>query len=151
MWTGFPGGSDSKESPWSAGDPGSIPGLGRSPGEGNVNPLQYSCLENPMVREALQAMGSQRVDTTELFSLSLILPGAGELKTSLLWAWKGGPHRRPPSLVPKKTACTVKMLVHCDSLKMCLSIQVNGQPHVEQRSLLSTMACYKKKTIDFKN
>ena len=35
-----------------AGDPGSIPGLGRSPGEGNGNPLQYSCLENPMDREA---------------------------------------------------------------------------------------------------
>ena len=44
----FPGGSDSKASAYSAGDPGSIPGLGRSPGEGNGNPLQYSCLENPM-------------------------------------------------------------------------------------------------------
>ena len=37
-----------KESPFSAGDPGSIPGLGRFPGEGNGKPLQYSCLENPM-------------------------------------------------------------------------------------------------------
>ena len=45
---GFPGGSDGKESACSAGDPGSIPGLGRSPGEGNGNPMQYSCLENPM-------------------------------------------------------------------------------------------------------
>ena len=44
----FPGGSDSKASAYNAGDPGSIPGLGRSPGEGNGNPLQYSCLENPM-------------------------------------------------------------------------------------------------------
>ena len=44
----FPGGSDSKASVYNAGDPGSIPGLGRSPGEGNGNPLQYSCLENPM-------------------------------------------------------------------------------------------------------
>ena len=42
------GGADGKEPPCSAGDPGSIPGLGRSPGEGNGNPLQYSCLENPM-------------------------------------------------------------------------------------------------------
>ena len=41
-----------KESAFSAGDPGSIPGWGRSPGEGNGNPLQYSCLENPMKREA---------------------------------------------------------------------------------------------------
>ena len=55
----FPGGSDSKASAYNAGDPGSIPGLGRSPGEGNGNPLQHSCLENPMGR--LQSMGSQRV------------------------------------------------------------------------------------------
>ena len=44
----FPGGSDGKASAYNAGDPGSIPGLGRSPGEGNNNPLQYSCLENLM-------------------------------------------------------------------------------------------------------
>ena len=43
---GFPGGSDGKVSACTAGDPGSFPGLGRSPGEGNGNPLQYSCLEN---------------------------------------------------------------------------------------------------------
>ena len=43
-----PGGSDGKASACNAGDPGSIPGLGRTPGEGNGNPLQYSCLENPM-------------------------------------------------------------------------------------------------------
>ena len=49
---GFPGGSDGKESACSAGDLGSIPGLGRSPVEGNGNPLQYSCLETPMYRAA---------------------------------------------------------------------------------------------------
>ena len=48
----FPGGSDGKASAYNAGDPGSIPGSGRSPGEGNGNPLQYSCLENPMDGEA---------------------------------------------------------------------------------------------------
>ena len=48
----FPGGSYGKASACSAGDLGSIPGLGRSPGEGNGNPLQYSCLENPMDRGA---------------------------------------------------------------------------------------------------
>ena len=48
----FPGGSDSKASACNAGDPGLIPGWGRSPGEGNGNPLQYSCLENPMDGEA---------------------------------------------------------------------------------------------------
>ena len=45
---GFPGGSDGKEFASNEGDPGSIPGSGRSPGEGNGNPLQYSCLENLM-------------------------------------------------------------------------------------------------------
>ena len=44
----FPGGSEGKASAYDAGDPGSIPGWGRSPGEGNGNPLQYSCLENTM-------------------------------------------------------------------------------------------------------
>ena len=44
----LPGGSDGKASAYKAGDLGSIPGLGRSPGEGNGNPLQYPCLENPM-------------------------------------------------------------------------------------------------------
>ena len=48
---GFPGGSDGKESACNAGDPGSIPGSGRSPGEGNGNPLQYSCLGNLMDEE----------------------------------------------------------------------------------------------------
>ena len=43
----FPGGSDGKASTYSARDPGSIRGSGRSPGEGNANPFQYSCLENP--------------------------------------------------------------------------------------------------------
>ena len=49
---GFPGGSDSKESACDVGDLGSIPGSGRSPGEGNGNPLQYSCLENPIALQA---------------------------------------------------------------------------------------------------
>ena len=52
---GFPGGSEVKASASNAGDPGSIPGSGRSPGEGNGNPLQYFCLENPMDRGAWQA------------------------------------------------------------------------------------------------
>ena len=49
---GFPGGSDSKASARNVGDLGSIPGSGRSAGEGNGNPLQYYCLENPMDRGA---------------------------------------------------------------------------------------------------
>ena len=54
IW-GFPGGSDGKESACNVGDPGSIPGSGRSPGEGNGSPLQYSCPENPSDREAWRA------------------------------------------------------------------------------------------------
>ena len=53
IWVqGFPGGLDGKASACNVGDLGSIPGAGRSPGEENGNPLQYSCLENPMDREA---------------------------------------------------------------------------------------------------
>ena len=60
---GFLGGSEGKESVWNVGDPGSIPGLGRSPGEANGNPLQYSCLEIPWMEEPgrLQSIGTQRV------------------------------------------------------------------------------------------
>ena len=53
IW-GSPGGSDGKESACNAGDLGSIHGSGRCPGKGNGNPLQYSCLENPMDRGAWQ-------------------------------------------------------------------------------------------------
>ena len=80
----FPGGSDSKESPCNAGDLGLIPGLGRPPGEGNGNPLQYSCLENPMDSGTWRATVhgvAKESDTTEhahmaknkiLFGLSII-------------------------------------------------------------------------------
>ena len=52
----FPRGSDDKMSAYNAGDLGSIPGSGRSPGDGNGNPLQYSCLENPMDRRTWEAI-----------------------------------------------------------------------------------------------
>ena len=67
----FPGGSDSKASACNLGDLGSIPESGRSPGEGNGNPLQYSCLENPMDGGAWQSIGSQRVRHDWATSLSL--------------------------------------------------------------------------------
>jgi len=58
----FPGGSDGKASAYKTGALGSIPGSGRSPGEGNGNTLWYSSLENPMEESGrLQSMGSQRV------------------------------------------------------------------------------------------
>ena len=66
---GFSGESDGKESACIVGDSSSIPRSGRSPGEGNGNPLQYSCLENPMNRGALwwlQSLGSHLVTTERL-------------------------------------------------------------------------------------
>ena len=71
-----PGGSDGKESACNAGEPGSIPGLGRAPGEGNDNPFQYSCLEKSTDRGAWLGRGSIRwghneSDTTEWLTLSL--------------------------------------------------------------------------------
>ena len=67
MFKGFPKGSAVKNSPANAGDTGLIPGSGRSPGEGNGNSLQNSCLGNPMDRRAWEATvhGSQESDTTE--------------------------------------------------------------------------------------
>ena len=70
MKKGFPGGSDGKESSCSAGDLGSIPELGRSPGKGHDNPLQYSCRENPMVRSlaGYSPQGCKESDMTEQLS-----------------------------------------------------------------------------------
>ena len=71
----LPGGSDSKVSAYNVGDMGSIPGLGRSPGEGNGNPLQHSCLENPMTEETdrLQSMGSQSQTRLSNFTFTFTL------------------------------------------------------------------------------
>ena len=88
---GFPGGSDGKVSACNTGYPGSIPGSGRSLGEGNGNPLQYSCLEKiPWTEEpgGLQSMGSQELDTTGRLStvhteLSLIPQRPSALNTHL--------------------------------------------------------------------
>ena len=62
---GFPGGSDGKEPASKAGDPGSIPGLGRSSGERNGNPLQHSCLENQRSLVGYSPWGRKELDTTE--------------------------------------------------------------------------------------
>ena len=70
---GFPGGSDGKESACDVRDPGSIPGLGRSPGKWHGNPLQYSCLENPHEQGSLEGYsqrGRKEQDTTEQLILS---------------------------------------------------------------------------------
>ena len=59
----FPGGSDVKASAYNAEDPGSVPGLGRSSGEGNSNLLEYSGLESPMDKRVWQSMGLQKNQT----------------------------------------------------------------------------------------
>ena len=71
IYMGFPGGSDGKESACNAGDLGLIPGLGRSPGEGHGNPLQYSFLENPHVHGRLvgySLWGCKELDMIERLS-----------------------------------------------------------------------------------
>ena len=74
------GHSDGKESACNAGHPGSIPGSGRFPGEGNGKPLQYSCLENPHGQRSLapsySPWGCKELDTTERLTLSLGMRGA---------------------------------------------------------------------------
>ena len=98
-------GSDGKASAYNAGDLGSIPGSGRSPGEGNGNPLQYSCLENPMDGGAWWAtvLGVAKIRTwlsnfTFTFSLSRytnLREGSGTLLGSLAWKipWTEEPGR----------------------------------------------------------
>ena len=73
--SGFSGGSDGKKSAYNAGDPSSIPGLGRSSGEENDNPLQYLAWENPWTEEpgGLQSMSHKKSDTTEQLPFSLKL------------------------------------------------------------------------------
>ena len=84
----FPGGSDGKASAYNVGDLGSIPGLGRSPGEGNGNLLQYSCLKNPLDRGAWYATvhGVTESDMTEndftfqlLYNNAMLLSMIGSL------------------------------------------------------------------------
>ena len=90
VW-GFPGDSDRKASARNAGDLGSIPGLGRSPGEGNGSPLQYSCLENSMDGGAwwatVHGVAKSRTRLSDLTFLSLsVFKVAGHLEFSELCA-----------------------------------------------------------------
>ena len=78
---GFPGGLKVKVSAWNVGDQGSIPVLGRSPGEGNGAPLQYSCLGNPVDRAAWQRVGHDLVNNTKQLKQ---LPQWKGLNTQLL-------------------------------------------------------------------
>ena len=102
LWImGFPCGSDSKGSVCNAGDPGSVLGLGRSPGEGHGNPLLYSCLENCMNKEPgrLQSIGSQRVGhnwMTNTFTFSFMNQYiVQEAWDKYILLWKGALIRLP--------------------------------------------------------
>ena len=94
---GFPSGSVVKNPPANAGDVGLISGLGRSPGEGNGKPPQYSCLENPMDRGAwrVQTMGSESLSNLRTQATSL---PRGLRVVILGGAWKRGVYQRnsPP-------------------------------------------------------
>ena len=85
LFLGIPGGSEAKESDYNAGDLGSIPGSGRSPGKGNGNPLQYSCLENSMDRGAWWAtvhrVAKSRIQLTDFTN--------GDMKNRLMDMGRG--------------------------------------------------------------
>ena len=89
----FPGGSDGKESACSAGDLGLIPGLGRSPGGGHGDPLQYSCLENPHGQRSLAGYSpwghkesdrTERLSTAQHFGNFNLRTGSGKVQTYIL-------------------------------------------------------------------
>ena len=81
---GFPGGSEGKESACNASDPGSIPGLGRSTGEGNGNPLYYSCLKNSRDRGVWQTAVHGVTKSQMLLTLFTFTFHAGIIEPSLL-------------------------------------------------------------------
>ena len=106
----FPGSSDGKESACNAGNAGSIPGSGRSPGEGHDYPLQYACLENPMDRGVWQAtsMGLQESNTTK--RLTLYRP-THKTSSAHLHKWSTLP---PPNQLPR-LPCEAAAVVHSDT------------------------------------
>ena len=90
---GCPGGSEGKESACSAEDPGLIPGLRRSPGEGHGNPLQYSCLENPIDRGAWRAIVHGIEKSHTQLSNEYFHQGTGDFKSVPLRSAENGKGR----------------------------------------------------------
>ena len=114
-WGSFPGGSDSEDPACNAGGPGSIPESGRSPGDGNGNPLQYSCLENPMHRGAWRAT-VQRVtkesDTTATDTFTLFM-GAEILSYIISTLWSSPPQPWHDFAGPRERGFVLRF--HCDA------------------------------------
>ena len=108
---GFPSGSVVKNPPANAGDTGSIPGSGRSPGEGNGNPLQYSCLGNPMDRGAWQATVhgvAKELDTTGQLNNNNSCLHYCEYTKERKWKWSHSvvsDSLRPCGLKPIRLLC----------------------------------------------
>ena len=128
---GFPGGSDGKASACNAGDRGLIPGSGRSPGEGNGNPLQYSCLGKPMDRGTWWATvtGSQTVKVKSLSRVRLfatLWTVAHQAPLSMGFSrqkyWSGLPFPSPmdlpnPGIEPMSLALSGRFFYHCATWK----------------------------------
>ena len=124
---GFPGGSDSKQPICSAGDLGSIPGLGKSPGEENGNSLQYSWLGNPMDRGAGQAMvhwvGHKELDTEQLTLTLKDSMTAGCNTEALSWMKAKFCHKQ----LPRRQGCHVGLRSGCTRRQDDSKLEISGQ------------------------
>ena len=140
---GFPGGSEVKASAWNVEDLGSIPGWGRSPGEGNGNPLQYSCLENPM--EGFGIFPPLiHAHVTFLFSLLTLFSSSLIPVTFYLHIWKTNqeadlswPHKDPSSPLQLPSAHTLCVLSNSWLISRTLKIRVRLKIWICLSSLLS--------------
>ena len=112
----FPGSSEVKASASNVGDPGMIPGSGRSLGEGNGNPPQYSCLGIPWMEKPgrLQSTGSQRVGHDWAISLHF---------TKMLW--KGGTENLPLTLGRWKMLVTLKKIISVNGCSVTVTLRTN--------------------------
>ena len=113
---GFPGGSDCKETACTAGDPGLIPGLGRSFGEGNGYPFQYSFLENPMDRGVWQAaVHGVTKSQTQLSDFTFNMSGSGLRFCISVTSFTGQSSDHPPNQlqISEWWLCMLEFKKHC--------------------------------------
>ena len=141
LYEDFPGGSDSKASAYSVGDLGSIPGSGRSSGEGNGNPLQYSCLENPMDGRAWQAtVCGVAKSQTRLSNFTLPYLTFGDMTQDLALSLQ------KVKLLVAQSCCTL-----CDPMDCNLpDSSVHGEPKSYQRKRNARRQCSCLKKVKMK-